>query len=299
MCTLDYFLLINKAKGLTSFQVIAKLRKILKVKKIGHSGTLDKLASGLLLIAVGNKATKFLEFMIKMDKVYSVSMIFGFYSDSYDLDSEVKLDLQSLELAQNLDLKMVKNCLDSFIGEIDQMPPVYSALKINGKRASDMARNAENVRLKSRKIKIYDINDLSVDEIDFQNVKIYKYQFTVSCSSGTYIRSLVHDIGEKLDCKSVMYNLTRLQIGSFSLDQAVDLNDSMDLSQIFSISKVASLLFSIVSLDFDEYSKLKYGQKIFNRFDLNDKFLVAFYNDRLISILERQADMLKVYKNFI
>jgi len=213
------FILINKPRGITSFGVIARLRKITGVKRIGHCGTLDPLASGLLICAIGRTATKRIDSLTKQDKVYLAELELGRVSDTYDLEGkteEVKWKIKPTK-------KEVEEVLNKFVGEISQMPPIYSAKKINGVRAYNLARQGREVKLKKNRIKIHKIKIISYK---FPSLKI-----RIDCGSGTYIRSLAHDIGKNLKIGALLSGLRRESIGKFNLKKSVEL-EKLDLKTI-------------------------------------------------------------------
>lgn len=211
---LNKILLVNKPEGLTSFQVVNKLKRMLNIKKIGHSGTLDKSATGLLVIGTGY-ATKLLHYLLLSDKAYVGTVKLGIVTDTCDKDGEV-IETRSVK---NISPGKIEKVVNSFKGFIDQFPPRYSALKINGKRASDLVREGKQVDLKSRKIEIKNIN---VENINEENET---FDIIVECSKGTYIRSLARDIGEKLETGACLIALCRDKLGNFNLENAVTLEE--------------------------------------------------------------------------
>lgn len=207
------FLVIDKQSGWTSHDVVGKLRGLLKERKIGHLGTLDPLATGVLVVAVGRTATKQIQHYMKLDKEYEVELELGKISDTYDVEGQVQetgFDLNSL------DKKNVQTVLESFWGESMQMPPAFSAKKINGKKAYELARAGKPVELKAVQVHMQGKNI----EVDLPFVR-----FTVEVSSGTYIRSLAHDLGKKLGCGAVLTKLRRTRVGDFTLADARLLTD--------------------------------------------------------------------------
>jgi len=205
---MDGFILINKEIGETSNNVVQKVKKILKAKKVGHLGTLDPIAEGLLILAI-NKATKFSSYFLESDKSYEVKVELGKSTDTDDLYGKIIFE-------SNLDLskKMIRESLFSFIGESEQIPPFFSALKYQGKPLYKYAREGQFIEKPARKIIIKEIND-------------YKYSdkvcsFTVCCSKGTYIRSLARDLGDKLKCGAHMIALKRIRQHNFNLSDAVN-----------------------------------------------------------------------------
>ena len=209
-------LLVNKPVNWTSFDVVAVVRRTiaeeigLKPKniKVGHTGTLDPLASGLLVLLVGKQYTTLAEKYTKLDKEYIVELRLGEKSESADLETET-INISNRKPS----LKEISDCINSFVGDIEQVPPVYSAIKVNGQRAYKLARQGKEPELKPRPVKIYKIELIS-----------YAYpiiQLKAMVSSGTYIRSLVVDIGDKLKVGAVMTALERTKVGSFNLTDSI------------------------------------------------------------------------------
>lgn len=205
---MDGILLINKEIGMTSHDVVNKLRKILHIKRIGHSGTLDPQASGVLLVMVG-KACKVLPFIEDTDKEYIAKMILGKRTISDDIWEDV------LEEKPITPIQDFQSILDTFKGTIQQVPPMISSVKVNGKKLYEYARANQEVTRPVRTVTIYDIESLDEKELCFR----------VSCSSGTYVRSLCHDIAEKTNNLGCMSSLVRTKVGRFSLDDCVSIKD--------------------------------------------------------------------------
>ena len=201
-------LLIKKEKGMTSHDVVAQLRRILHIKKIGHSGTLDPNATGVLLMLVG-RACKVLPFLEDTDKEYIATMELGKKTISDDIWEEVLDEKPIVPIAD------FQKELDAFKGVIKQVPPMISSVKVNGKKLYEYARNQEAVKRPERSVEIYDI-----EALDDKNL-----QFRVSCSSGTYVRSLCHDIAERTGNYGCMSSLIRTKVGRFSLEDCVTLDD--------------------------------------------------------------------------
>jgi tRNA pseudouridine55 synthase len=212
MKNISGFLLINKPEGMTSYEVVEQIKRITGIKKVGHSGVLDSFASGLLIIGINREATKKLNEFLKMDKEYVAVFRLGKESDTYDRDGVIKENL----VTKIPTLKEIKKCLATFEGEIEQIPPPYSNKKINGQRARDLIQKGLTVILKPQKIKIYQIEIL---DYKFPDLKI-----KISCSSGTYIRSLAHDFGLKIKTGAYVEKLTRTKIGEYELKEAIDLS---------------------------------------------------------------------------
>lgn len=200
----NMFYLLDKKQGLSSFKAIRDWARENGIKKVGHTGTLDPMATGLLLIATDDD-TKLIEYIDKGKKTYIATMKLGYESDTYDSEGEVK--------KTNVDLQGdVEQTLMSFVKTYDQMPPKFSAKKINGKRAYELARNNEQVILKPSTITIHSIKNIKKISTD-------EYSFEVEVSRGTYIRSLIFDVGQKLGCGAIMTALVRNAIGDLTLDE--------------------------------------------------------------------------------
>ncbi|MBK5253283.1 MAG: tRNA pseudouridine(55) synthase TruB [Peptostreptococcaceae bacterium] len=207
-------IIINKPKGITSHDVIYHVRRKLGIKKVGHTGTLDPMATGVLPVCFG-KATRIIEYMEADMKTYSCEIKLGVTTDTLDITGEVVSENDYSKITK----AAVKRALKTFDGEIDQVPPIYSALKVNGKRLYEYARKGEEVEIKSRKTFI---EYLKVKDIELEKNVI---SFDVKCSKGTYIRSICRDVGEILGCGATMTNLVRTQSGKFDIKNAIDLDD--------------------------------------------------------------------------
>lgn len=205
-------LLVNKPYEWTSFDVVNKLRYKLKIKKIGHAGTLDPLATGLLIICSGKMTKKIEEFM-GLEKEYTGKFILGQTTPSYDLETEVseKKDISSITPEH------VHEAARSFVGKINQFPPQHSAIKVGGKRAYSLARQGKEVELKAREV--------DVREFEITSINLPEVGFRVVCSKGTYIRSLAHDVGQKLGVGAYLSELCRTRIGSYTLNNAQNVDE--------------------------------------------------------------------------
>jgi len=209
------YLIVRKPKGPTSHDVVDKLRSVTGVRRIGHAGILDSLASGVLLIGINRLATRNLGKFVGLDKHYIAILRLGYTSNTYDAKGKI-LKVSSQKLT--VDLVFFKKVLKSFIGVQKQVPPIYSAKKTNGKKAYQLARAGKKVKLKPQQIEIYDINLINSKLESDQTITI-----KVHCSSGTYIRSLANDIGQKIGCGAYLKDLKRTAIGNFNLSEAVAL----------------------------------------------------------------------------
>ena len=238
-------LIINKPKGLTSHDVVSRVRRILHTKKVGHAGTLDPIATGVLVVLVG-KATKLSDRFLCEKKRYRAGFMLGIETDTYDITGNI-LSKKNISVSK---LELLK-CIESFCGKITQVPPMYSAIKVGGKKLYELARRGITVECKPRNIEIYNISLCDDNTLD------------ISCSKGTYIRSLIHDIGEYLGCGAVMTELTRLESGDFCIEDSVTLEDlECDGFEKCSISIDDVIKVPKVTVDGENERKIKNGNVI-------------------------------------
>lgn len=210
---MDGIIIINKPKGITSHDVVYKVKKIFN-EKVGHTGTLDPNATGVLPLLIG-EGTKLSKYLIEHDKIYKVRLTLGKKTDSADVEGNVIEEKQVDE--KNLTNENVQNVLDSFIGKSKQMPPMYSAIKVNGKKLYEYARKGQTVDIEAREIEIFEINLINIENLSID--------FTVHCSKGTYIRSLCEDIAKKLDTIGYMEELERLKVGNFCISDSITIEE--------------------------------------------------------------------------
>lgn len=236
-------LLLNKPTGISSFKAIRKAQAILNFKKVGHCGTLDPLATGMLPIMI-NEATKYSQYIISSDKAYTVELKLGYISDTYDVEG----DFKQVTNNTSFDVSKIELTLKSFTGNQFQMPPKFSALKVNGKRAYDLARNGISFDLQKRSIHIS-----KIDLISYSNeyVKLY-----VECSKGTYIRSLVHDIGQTLGCGAIMTSLNRNWVSPFEKATMYHL-DSLEACKLIPVDTIFN---DGIFLDEQKSKAISFGQ---------------------------------------
>lgn len=250
---------IYKERGFTSHDVVAKLRGILKQKKIGHTGTLDPEAEGVLPVCLG-KGTKLCDMLTDRDKTYEAVLLLGQSTDTQDVTGTV-LERADVTVTE----EQVREVIQSFAGHYEQIPPMYSALKVNGQKLCDLARAGKEVERKARPVEIY--------RIDILEMHLPRVRMSVSCSKGTYIRTLCHDIGEKLGCHGCMEKLLRTKAGQFLL------SDSITLSEVERLRDEGHLEDVIVPVDqvFCEFpsvilksssSKLGYNGNPFRKADI-------------------------------
>ena len=215
---------VYKEVGYTSFDVVARLRGILKIRKIGHTGTLDPDAVGVLPVCVG-RATKVCDLLTDKDKEYETTLLLGVETDTQDMTGTV---LSSGDVTVSED--QVKEVIRSYTGEISQIPPMYSALKVNGQKLCDLARRGVEVERKPRKVTIYGIEILKMD--------LPRITMRVRCSRGTYIRTLCHDIGQALGCGGAMESLTRTRVADFRLEDAHTIDEIQTMEQRGELEKI-------------------------------------------------------------
>ena len=245
---------IYKEKGFTSHDVVAKLRGITRQKKIGHTGTLDPDATGVLPVCLGN-ATKLCDLLTDKDKEYETVLLLGKVTDTQDITGEVLK-----ESAVRVTEEQVREVVNSFIGPIEQIPPMYSALKVNGKKLYELAREGKVIERKPRPITIYDITILEIKLTD----ECHEIRLKVNCSKGTYIRTLCHDIGEALGCGGCMKSLVRTKVSKFLLEDAITLEEVQKLQQE---DKLVEQVIPVADM-FPQHPKL-YVNEVGNRFLLN------------------------------
>lgn len=219
----DGVLIVNKHEGPTSHDIVNMIRKLYHTKKVGHTGTLDPMATGVLVVLVG-RAAKAAEYLVSDRKRYEAILRLGITTDTEDITGKVLTEHKGILPSENEVLLAVK----SFLGKGEQIPPMYSALKVNGKKLVDLARHGEEIQRTPRLIEIYSIDCEKIDERD--------YRISVHCSSGTYIRTLCRDIGEKLGCGGTMASLCRTETGGFNISESITIDKlkSMDDGDLIS-----------------------------------------------------------------
>ena len=274
MENLNGIIVINKPKEYTSHDVVAKVKKILNIKKVGHTGTLDPNATGVLPLLL-NDGTKLSKYLINHDKEYKVTLQLGIKTDTADGEGKI-IKKEAVDISI---LDKVEEVLKSFIGKQKQVPPMYSAIKVNGKKLYEYAREGKNVELEPRNIEIYDIK---LEKLDKEKEEI---QFIVSCSKGTYIRSLCEDIAEKLGTVGYMKELQRTKVGEFKLEQAITIEQ---LEQ--NLDNIQNNIITMEVL-------LKNNEKII----LTEKKLTLFLNGVMINIDNKDGiyQIYDVYNKYI
>ncbi len=276
---------VYKPLGLSSHGVVSRVRHILNMKRVGHTGTLDPMAEGVLPICVG-QGTKASDMLTDSDKQYRAVLRLGVVTDSQDMQGEVleERDVTCTEEA-------VINVVNSFVGEISQIPPMYSAIKVGGKKLYELARKGVEIERKPRQVTI---KNIVIEDISLPLVTIL-----VDCTKGTYIRTLCHDIGEKLGCGGVMDSLVRTKAGGFSIEAAVSLEQLeadggekylVDLNRVFGI-------YPAVTVDAKGESRVRNGLTI--KADVTDgTYRVVGINGELLCISQATDGVLKMQKSF-
>ena len=214
--TAGQVILIDKPLTWTSFDVVKKIRNQIRIKKVGHAGTLDPLATGLLILCTGKK-TKSIEGFMGQEKEYTGTITIGQTTPTYDLESETS---EPVDIS-NITIEQLEAAKQKFIGDIEQIPPMHSALKVGGKRLYELARKGQTVEVKPRAV--------NISEFELTKIDLPVISFRVVCSKGTYIRSLAHDFGEALGVGGHLSSLRRTKIGDFSVDEAYTLDDLVNL----------------------------------------------------------------------
>ena len=270
---MDNIIVVNKDKDYTSRDVVNVIGKIFNTKKVGHTGTLDPLATGVLIVCM-NKALKVVDLITASDKEYIAKVVLGIDTDTLDITGNIINECRT-----NVNVDMVKSVLNSFIGKSIQEVPKYSAVKVNGKKLYEYARNGIDVELPKREIQIFDIELISdIDIVDGHQ----EFSFRVKVSKGTYIRSLIRDIGIKLGCFACMKELTRTKQGRFSIDESYTLNDIKNGNyKLLNIKDVIDIEKLVVSNDM--LFRIKNGM-ILDKFFISDRALILDNNGNEVGI---------------
>ncbi len=282
---------IYKEQGYTSHDVVAKLRGILRMKKIGHTGTLDPDAVGVLPVCTG-RATKLCGMITDWGKTYEAVMLLGTRTDTQDISGNI---LSQTEV--NVTKIQIMDVIGSFTGEYDQIPPMYSALKHNGKKLYELARQGIEIERKPRRVNIKSIliNDINLEDND------KTVTFTVECSKGTYIRTLCEDIGSRLGCGACMQSLKRTRVGSFSIDNSYTLSQ---IEQMVQAGKTDEILTPIDEMFSDsrkiiisqEYDKLLYNGNKLPYNSIQGKNDVQHNEDEQVRVYDKNDEFIGVYR---
>ena len=266
-------IIINKHKGCTSHDIVYKVKKMFN-EKVGHTGTLDPMATGVLPLLIG-KGTQCSKYLINHDKIYNVTLQLGEKTDTADSEGKV---IETKEVKEKtLKKENIEKILEKFKGKQEQIPPIYSAIKVNGKKLYEYARKGQEVEIKPRKIEIYNIELLNINE------KQKQIEFQVSCSKGTYIRSLCEDIAQRLETVGYMLELKRIQVGNFNIKEAItieQLENNIDNKEFIEENFI----------QFEEIFKNK------EKIELNDRKLRLFLNGVQLTS-DKKEGIYKIYNN--
>lgn len=257
---------IDKPQGITSHDVVDAIRKIFPNTKVGHTGTLDPLATGVLPICIG-EATKLTNNLTSENKAYTVKMLLGVETDTYDITGKIMF-----ANVVNKDEIYIKERIKRFVGRQSQMPPKYSAIRVDGKHAYELAREGKDVELTPREIEIFSIDNIEV------NLKDKIVSFDVTCTKGTYIRSLVNDIGKNIGCGATMIELRRTRTGSFDIKDSIPLYDYLNLEYFDMIDKIVS-----IEEYYKEAKKIVLDKEEYNKF-LNGVILECETSDKIVRV---------------
>lgn len=264
---------VYKEKDFTSHDVVAKLRGILKQKKIGHTGTLDPQAEGVLPVCLGN-ATKLCDLLTDKTKEYEAVLRLGVTTDTQDMTGEILSEKQV-----SVSEEQIREIIMGFVGKSEQIPPMYSALKINGKKLYELAREGKEVERKPRPIEIY--------HIDIKEVKLPLVTFRVSCSKGTYIRTLCQDIGEKAGCGGAMESLLRTRVDRFRVEEAYTLGQ---IEQLRDEGKLDSILYAVDEM-FPGYPRVTVQNAFRKIIDNGNSIFSMMYQESILPVRgEQEAD---------
>lgn len=279
------FLNIYKPVGMTSHDVVSVLRRVTKIKQIGHTGTLDPFAEGVLPICIG-KATRLIEYL-QDDKEYLATVQFGAATNTFDLDGE-KVFTSDKKVSRD----DIKEGLKSFEGEIFQLPPIFSAIKVKGRKLYEYARKGEEVEIQPRKVVIENIELKNFDE------ELQQAQILLKCSKGTYIRSIANDLGKILGCGGYLIKLIRTQAGKFRVENSVQL-DRIDVESNL-INPLDILNLPKIAVDNDDLARIKNGMPIYKTCDKIGNFVSLIYNDvEICAVGIADGEKIKLKKVFI
>ncbi len=260
---------IDKPQCITSHDVVDAIRKIFPNQKVGHTGTLDPLATGVLPICIG-EATKLSEKLVSETKKYSVKMLLGVETDTYDITGRI-----IFASVVNKDDIYIKERIKRFVGKQQQIPPKYSAIKVEGKRLYQYAREDKDVEIKPRDIEIFSIDNIKID------LESKEVAFDVECSKGTYIRSLVNDIGKKIGCGATMTELRRTQTGNFKIEDSIPLYDFLKLDYLDMLDKIIT-----IEEYYEENKKITLSDEELNRF-LNGVLIDVQSSNQIVRVYNK------------
>lgn len=279
------FVNIYKPVGMTSHDVVAKVRKFTGVKQVGHTGTLDPFAEGVLPVCIG-KATRLIEFLAD-DKEYLATVQFGVATDTYDKDGSVIYSSDKKVTEDD-----VKEVLKSFEGEISQMPPIYSAIKVNGKKLYEYARSGKEVEIQPRRVVIENIELKSFDK------ELQQAEILIKCSKGTYIRSIANDLGENLGCGAHLIRLIRTQAGKFRVENSVKLEDVQITKYL--INPIDMMDYEKIQVRGEDLQYIRNGRALKNKnFEYGSIILLVYNDNEICAVGVADENVIKLKKVFL
>lgn len=289
-------IVVNKPQNWTSHDCVAVMRRATGVKRIGHTGTLDPMATGVLPVCIGTSA-RIMEYLDLDWKTYRCTMKLGITTDTEDIWGEVLTEADP----SNVTEEQIREVFEGFTGEIEQIPPKYSALKVNGKKLYEYARAGQEVEIKSRKI--------TIDSIEIEEIKGDEITFTVVCSKGTYVRTICKDIGDKLGCGAAMSALTRIASGVFKIEEAVDIEDVKKMSPEEIQAKLYATDYPLVHFgkiqmdnvqarDFVNGKRMKRNNLNIVDESRHEEMYNVYYGEEFLGVAKFEGHVLKSHKVF-
>jgi tRNA pseudouridine55 synthase len=284
--------LINKPKGITSFDVVAQVRSALGIKKVGHSGTLDPTVDGLIIVVVGS-ATKLIERLQNHRKRYAGQITLGFSTETEDLEGQV---VQQVEISEQISSDKIDSGMETLTGNITQYPPKYSAVKVNGKKLYEYARAGEQVEIPSRQVTVYSFTRSDEPVLNASN-QTESFHFNAEVSSGTYIRTLASDLGKSIDVPATMTALTRLSADGFDLDDSLTLKETIEKINDGKTDEIIVSIDELISeirkypMSTDEWEKVKNGSPMY--FNSKVVELALVYEDQIKAVYKFDGELFR------
>lgn len=289
---LSGLLLVDKPEGITSHDVVARVRRLAGTKKVGHAGTLDPMATGLLVLGI-ESATRLLTFIVGADKTYTATIRLGASTVTDDREGEI-LEYADRKKINSLSFENIVAQIQKLTGAIEQVPSSVSAIKVDGKRAYALVRGGDTVKLKARPVKISRFDVLDGIQLVTENDRTFiDVDVVIDCSSGTYIRALARDLGAELGVGGHLTKLRRTAVGNYRVDDAYKLDTDFSESKLLPIELAAKAIFSAISITHQEKIDLVHGKRISNRTSTSEPVAAFDESGRLVAILEPVGTNLK------
>lgn len=296
LSNINGIIVVNKPQNWTSHDCVAVMRRAVGVKRIGHTGTLDPMATGVLPVCIGTSA-RIMEYLDLDNKTYRCTMKLGITTDTEDVWGEVLTEADPSSVTE----EQIREVFAGFVGEIEQIPPKYSALKVNGKKLYEYARAGQDVEIKSRKI--------TISSIDIEKIEGDEITFVVVCSKGTYVRTICKDIGDKLGCGAAMSALTRIASGIFTLEEAIDIEKIKEMTKEEIIEKLYPTdyplihfgrinLTAIQAKDFVNGKRMKRENLEIVDASKHEEMYNVYYGDEFLGVAQFDRHILKSHKVF-